>query len=692
MEYRWDNYRLDRDGSLLTRDGQQIDVSRKVLDCINHLIEHRHRVVGYDELIQKVWGHDNVTNHQLSQVVLAARRALADDGHTQRSIRTMPGLGYRWVGELSEEADNAAAPQAQTPALDVFSPMHLSPTAPEPEGSLPPQAHLIASASQPRAAASAWHRSRTLIAAAVLSPILVAVGFSSWQSRQAEATATVSPTVAVAADDPLTRIEEALWSGEYEEAREGLATLPADLADSPGARILDFKLDIERGRLDRAAEKLAQEQARANAAADTVWQARLLIVQTILNAKTGRSEQDVLASAESAVELLQSAGDAASPQVIGEALYVRGSALMKAGQFEPAMQDIVRARDILLKAGDNRRAAIARGGLARAWMRTGRLADALEQMTEIADVHAQFRDPVSEIASRNTAAKIQIELLRWSDALASTQRCMELLRSVPDSARRARTMQLRALVLTGGGRLREAGSLLEEVEAMDKKRRSLTIPAMHHLASGRAELALAAAAEAFGEDDKNDKTNLILENKEGALLLWMIAAQDLAASGRAMPVPSPAQRKALQKPESSIGHIARGRWLWSQGESQEAVAEFRLALEQAQQTNQLHRMLLASEPLIELLLQRGERVAAAQVMAKLRAHDPERMDQDYRASLLGLKLALAMGDDAATTAAYRNARALAGERTLPADVVKAYAHQAPLTGKLHLKDTARLSP
>jgi tetratricopeptide (TPR) repeat protein len=366
--------------------------------------------------------------------------------------------------------------------------------------------------------------------------------------------------------------------------------------------------------------------------------------------------------------------------------------LMKAGQFEPAMQDIVRARDILLKAGDNRRAAIARGGLARAWMRTGRLADALEQMTEIADVHAQFRDPVSEIASRNTAAKIQIELLRWSDALASTQRCMELLRSVPDSARRARTMQLRALVLTGGGRLREAGSLLEEVEAMDKKRRSLTIPAMHHLASGRAELALAAAAEAFGEDDKNDKTNLILENKEGALLLWMIAAQDLAASGRAMPVPSPAQRNALQKPESSIGHIARGRWLWSQGQSQEAVAEFRLALEQAQQTNQLHRMLLASEPLIELLLQRGERVAATQVLAKLRAHDPERMDQDYRASLLGLKLALAMGDDAATTAAYRNARALAGERTLPADVVKAYAHQAPLTGKPHLKDTARLSP
>jgi tetratricopeptide (TPR) repeat protein len=258
--------------------------------------------------------------------------------------------------------------------------------------------------------------------------------------------------------------------------------------------------------------------------------------------------------------------------------------------------------------------------------------------------------------------------------------------------RRARTMQLRALVLTGSGRLREAGSLLEEVEAMDKKRRSLTIPAMYQLASGRPELALVTAAEAFGEDDTNDKTNLILENREGALLLWMIAAQDLAASGRAMPVPSPAQRDALQQPESSIGHIASGRWLWSQGQPQEALAEFRLALEQAQQANQLFRMLLASEPLVELLLQRGEKVAAEQAVAKLRAHDPERFDHEYRANLLGLKVALAFGDDAAATAAYRKARALAGERTLPVDVVKAYVHQASATGKPQITRTARLSP
>ncbi len=695
MRHCWNDFSLDGEGKLLTRQGQQVDVSRKVLDCINHLIEHRQRVVSYDELIHNLWGHNNVSNHQLSQVVLAARRALGDDGQAQRLIRTVSGQGYRWVGEISEEVCTAAAPQMQPP--DIHVPAQANAAAPEPETSPPPYAHMIASASEPHAATIAWYRSRKLHAVAALA--MVVATSVSWQLRKTEASAVTPPALSATAVDPLplARIEEALWSGRFEEARDGLATLPTNLADSPDARILGLKLDIERGRFDRAAQKLALEQTRAKAAADPVWQAKLLAAQSLLNARTGRPGHEVHAPAQLAVELLESTGDAASPQSMGEALAVRGTALMKINRFEPAMQDLVRARDLLLKAGDKRRATNARGSLARVWMRTGRLADALGEMIEIADLAKQSRDPISEIASRNTAAKIQIELLRTNDALASTQRSVQLLQSVPDSARRARTMQLRALVLTDSGRLREAASLLEEVDAMDrtmgKERRSLTIPAMHHLASGRDELALAAAAEAFGEDDANDKTNLILENKEGALLLWMVAAQNLAANGKAMPVPSPAQRKALQQPESNIGHIARARWLWSQGQPQEAAAEFRVALEQAQQANQPYRMLLASEPLVELLLQRGDWAAAEQVLAKLRAHDPTRFDQDYRAKLLGLKVALAVGDDAAATAAYRIAHALAGERAMPAELVKAYANQAPpLTGTPHLKDTARLSP
>jgi hypothetical protein len=81
------------------------------------------------------------------------------------------------------------------------------------------------------------------------------------------------------------------------------------------------------------------------------------------------------------------------------------------------------------------------------------------------------------------------------------------------------------------------------------------------------------------------------------------------------------------------------------------------------------------------------------LLAKLRAHDPGRLDQGYRANLLRLKVPLAAGDDADVASAYRKVRALAGERMMRAELVKAYMHQtSPLTGAPHLKDTARLSP
>ena len=139
-----------------------------------------------------------------------------------------------------------------------------------------------------------------------------------------------------------------------------------------------------------------------------------------------------------------------------------------------------------------------------------------------------------------------------------------------------------------------------------------------------------------------------------------------------MPAPSAAQLAALLHPESSTGHIAKGRWLWSQGNSQAAEAELQLALAQARQRNLTYRMLLASEPLVELLLERGETAAAAQVLAELQAHDPERLDQSYQLNLLKLRVALAQNQKPAIIAAYERTNSLAGERNLPMPVLLAY--------------------
>ena len=86
---------------------------------------------------------------------------------------------------------------------------------------------------------------------------------------------------------------------------------------------------------------------------------------------------------------------------------------------------------------------------------------------------------------------------------------------------------------------------------------------------------------------------------------------------------------------------------------------------------QLSRMLLSSEPLIEILLQRGETAEAEQVLAELRGYDPEHLSKDYHVNLLALRVALASNDRASFTATYENTQALAGERKLPTEIVEA---------------------
>jgi DNA-binding winged helix-turn-helix (wHTH) protein/tetratricopeptide (TPR) repeat protein len=670
MAYRWGDYSLDRTGSRLTRLGESVDVSRKVLHCIDYLLANRQRVVGYEELYRAIWNHGNVTNHQLAQVMLAARRAIGDDGQAQRLIRTASGVGYQWIGAVIEVTATDAAIPGQ--GSDAPLPIRISEAVAAPETRHPPLAPVSASISDLHAARTAWYRSGTLRLGIALMLALIAVTSIRWQQHNVErAVATPSP---VAGDnmDSLSSLWEALWKGQFEDVREGFAALPADLADSPDARLLEIRLDIERGRFDSAAQKLALQQARAKAAADPVWQSQLSAMQAFLSGSAGRPGPETLAPGQLAVKLLETAGTTSPPRAMGEALSARGYGLMKTQQFEPAIRDLVRARTLLFEAGDKRGAANAGDTLARVQMRTGHLKEALALMTDIASYCQQSHNPVQEIYARNAATKIQIELLRWSDALASSNRSMQLLQTVPDSERRTRVVLLHALVLTDIGRLREAASLIEEAEAMHDHRYSTIIPAVYHLASGQAQQALTAASQAATFNQYNVNENLNLESTEGALLLWVIAAQNLAANGNAMPEPSPAQLKALQQPESDIGHIARGRWLWSQGKPQSAEAQFRLGLAKARQQNMLRRMLLACEPLIELLLQRGDTAAAVRTLAELHAYDPDRLDQDYQANLLGLRVALALGERNAITAAYQRTTALAGERTLPARVLLAH--------------------
>jgi pimeloyl-ACP methyl ester carboxylesterase/DNA-binding winged helix-turn-helix (wHTH) protein len=110
---------LDIDRYELRRRAEVIRVEPQVFDVLNQLVSHHGRVVTKQELFESVWGGRFVGEAALTSRIKTARRALGDDGESQRYIRTVRGRGYQFVGALDEPE---AAPVETAPPSEAEQP------------------------------------------------------------------------------------------------------------------------------------------------------------------------------------------------------------------------------------------------------------------------------------------------------------------------------------------------------------------------------------------------------------------------------------------------------------------------------------------------------------------------------------------------------------------------------------------
>ena len=111
--WRLDGFVLDTQRYELRSDDAVIRVEPQVFDVLTMLIRNHHRCVTKEELFDSVWGGRFVGEAALTSRIKAARRALGDDGESQRYIRTVRGRGYQFVGTIL--ADAPTAPPAEAP-------------------------------------------------------------------------------------------------------------------------------------------------------------------------------------------------------------------------------------------------------------------------------------------------------------------------------------------------------------------------------------------------------------------------------------------------------------------------------------------------------------------------------------------------------------------------------------------------
>ncbi|MBX3689206.1 transcriptional regulator [Dokdonella sp.] len=244
MHYRFECFELHPTARLLRHDQLELEVPRKVFDCLAYLIEHRERAIARDELIDAVWKRSNVSDNQLAHAIAAARRLLGDDGEGQRLIRTVPGFGYHWVGNVDTVA---AADIVASPTPLDSDPVDAIQTAPAKATAAPlaNPADLPAQARRPTAATATAKANRLrpwLLTSVLLACAAVAVWWSTRADQQA------APTAPSAASIPSQTwvLPGALPDAAESWARIGLMALIAEGLNRQGAAVIPIEKALTR--------------------------------------------------------------------------------------------------------------------------------------------------------------------------------------------------------------------------------------------------------------------------------------------------------------------------------------------------------------------------------------------------------------------------------------------------------------
>jgi DNA-binding winged helix-turn-helix (wHTH) protein len=102
LTLRFGDFVMDSKARRLARGDKDVRLSPKAFDLLCLLLARRPDVLSKDELLLAIWPDAHVIEANLNVVVAEIRRALGDDRHAPRYIRTVHAVGYAFCGQAVE--------------------------------------------------------------------------------------------------------------------------------------------------------------------------------------------------------------------------------------------------------------------------------------------------------------------------------------------------------------------------------------------------------------------------------------------------------------------------------------------------------------------------------------------------------------------------------------------------------------
>ncbi|HJQ37687.1 MAG TPA: transcriptional regulator, partial [Thermoanaerobaculia bacterium] len=98
--YVFAGFRIDAGERVLFGASGVIPLTPKAFETLLFLVENRGRIVGREELLERIWPGTFVGDNTLAQNISTLRKVLGPNGAAL--LQTVPKRGYRFTGEVAE--------------------------------------------------------------------------------------------------------------------------------------------------------------------------------------------------------------------------------------------------------------------------------------------------------------------------------------------------------------------------------------------------------------------------------------------------------------------------------------------------------------------------------------------------------------------------------------------------------------
>jgi DNA-binding winged helix-turn-helix (wHTH) protein/tetratricopeptide (TPR) repeat protein len=471
----------------------------------------------------------------------------------------------------------------------------------------------------------------------------------------------------------LQRVDAARLAGDPAQARALIAAADMGLQLLPEVQLRLAMIDLRTGDFEAARRRLADLAAKVSSEDDALLHARVQSYLCIALARVGQMPAGERACDE-AIALLETRNQ---PAELGRVYSDRGIIRLLLQHYDLASQDFARARIALNLAGDALQLAKVDGNESNLDTAQGRYSEVIAIQQRIGERFERFGMNNELVASLNNQTDAHLALLQPLDALKTSDHAFALLDRVSDASIRYFTRLQRADTFARNGRLGEARVLLDGVIAEANPEQyaaelafARTVEANVELASGQPAAALLLAQQAI----PNLPAPPYGEVRANALLSAMrgLHRQGRVDEGAAELKTFTTWANGTSQPEILLyAQLATAEQAVAERKPEAARTSYEEALAQARHWGVPSALSETVNSFGHYLLTQGDLPEASSVIGLVARY----AEFDFDSALLQAQLYRALGQQQAAQTALVQARRLAGERPLPAELT------APLGGK-----------